>query len=538
MDAHPRPARAPWWRATAICVALAALVLLVFWGVKDNDFSRDDSVYLISNANLQKGLSLEGVRWAFTSILFDNWHPLTWLSHLLDWQLFGMKPRGPHLVNVAVHALTSLLLFLLLLRATGTAWRSALVAALFAVHPLHVESVAWISERKDLLAGLFFALTLLAYLRYAHRPTLARYGAVAALFALGLMAKPMLVTLPCVLLLLDGWPLGRLARGTAKRLLLEKAPLLALSAAASVVATIAQARGGSLRSLELFPLWARTANAAVSYVAYLGKTLWPLKLAIIYPYPQEGLIRTAALSALLLAALSLVALATARRRPSLLTGWLWYLGMLVPVIGLVQVGNQPLADRYTYLPLVGLFLGGVFALPRRASLPARGQGIAGAAAAVSAVALVALLAAQARVQLRPWKNDLTLYQHAADTIAGNWEASAHVGFLLAFYGGDQEEAVRRFRSSLAVNPGSAETNLNFGVALTRWGRPQEALEYLGRAAELAPASARVRVSLAKALELAGRPAAAAAQYEEALRLEPNRTYILPMLERLRAGGGR
>lgn len=530
MKIPSRRSSASWQRTIVISLLLVAMLFTVYWGVWDNNFSRDDSVYLINNQNIEKGMTLEGVRWAFTSIAMDNWHPLTWLSHLLDWQLFGLTPRWPHLINVGIHAITTVLLFLLLAAYTGTVWRSAFVAAIFAVHPLHVESVAWISERKDLLAGLFFVLTLQAYLCYARRPTPSRFAAVPVLFALGLMSKPMLVTLPFMLLLLDWWPLGRLARGTVKRLLLEKAPLLALSIASSVITTIAQGRGGAIQSLELFPFWERMANAAVSYVTYLGKTLWPLRLAIIYPYPLDGLLRMAVAAAFFLAVLSLTAILMARRRPWFLTGWLWYLGMLVPVIGLVQVGSQPMADRYTYLPIIGLFLAASFILPDLKIAPIIGRCLAGTAAVVA----MAVLVAQARVQVGYWKNDLTLYQHAAEAIEGNWEACGHVGFLLAWSDGDQEEALRQFRKALAINPENAGLLFNLGVALTKWGRAHEAVVYLRQAAFLAPGNARVLVNLAQALERDGNPREAAVHYQEALRLEPGRTNIYPILERLRS----
>lgn len=514
----------------AVLLTLAAFAS--FWGVQDNDFSRDDSVVILGTPSLQKGLSLEGVRWAFTSTEQANWHPVSWLGHLADWELFGYTPQGPHLVNVGVHAVGAVLLLWTVSALTGAFWRGVLVAALFAVHPLNVEPVAWISDRKDLLAGVFFFLTLMAYVRYAHRPSPGRYCWVAVTFSLGLMSKPMVVTLPCLLLLLDWWPLGRLPRSGTVRVLLEKVPLLALAAASSAITVYAQAKGGALRSLASFPLQERLANAAISYVKYLGKAIWPAELAIIYPYPREGLLQEGAAAAVLLGVLTAAFFAWRTRRPGLLVGWCWFLGMLVPVSGLVQVGDQSLADRFMYLPAVGIFLGASFLAPDLPRCPPRLRPAAGIAVA----GVLPVFAAISAFLVPTWKNDLTLSEHAAATVEGNWEAHSYAAFLLTWVGTDQERALRHFRKALEIYPDHPTVNLDVGVALTRWGRPREAIEYLRKAARLSPGSARVHVNLAQALEAAGHPGDAAMHYREALRLEPSRTHLRPIIERLRASG--
>jgi tetratricopeptide (TPR) repeat protein len=520
-------------RAAALAAFLVVAVLGVFWKVGGHDFTRDDASYLIQNPDLVKGLSPAGLRWAFTSTSVANWHPLTWLTHLADYQLFGLAPRWPHLVNAAIHAVNAALIFTALASFTGAFWRSALVALLFAFHPLHVESVAWISERKDLLAGLFFALTLLAYRRYARRPSPRRFVPVVAVFALGLLSKPMLVTVPFLLLILDFWPLGRLDRTTAARLAREKLPLVVLAAASAVTTLVVQYHAGAVHPLESLPIAVRLENAAVSWVAYLGKTLWPVRLAAVYPYRFAGLGAKALVAAPALAAATAGAVLAWRRRPYLAAGWFWYLGMLVPVIGIVQVGVAPYADRYTYLPLLGIFIAVAFALPGAAAPATLRAGMA-----VASAVAVLLLAARTSAQLDTWKDDLTLLRHAAATIDGNWEANAGVGFILAWNGGDRGEALRYFRESLRQNPGIGMTHLNFGVVLLGWGMADEALQHLAAAAALDPGSARIRVSLGRALEQTGRPAEAAIQYEEALRLDPGRTNLRGVIQRLRAAQAR
>ena len=450
----------------------------------------DDDQYVVENPPVQRGLTAEGLAWAFTSFHSSNWHPLTWVSHMADVELFGLKPAGHHLTNLLLHGANALLLLALLAELTGALLPSALVAALFAVHPLHVQSVAWVAERKDVLAGLFWLLTSLAYVRHVRRPSAATRALVIGLFALGLMAKPMLVTLPAVLLLLDAWPLGRLREGTRGRdalaLLREKAPLFALAAASSLVTFAAQQSAASVVAFERLPLGLRLANASLSCLRYLGKALWPRDLAVFYPYPAGAAVPWLGAAAwLVLAALTAAAVAVRRSRPELLAGWLWYLVSLLPVIGLVQVGAQGMADRYTYLPLIGPFVAVAWAaraaVARRAALSPR----AAAAAALLVVALVAGLAARARREAGYWRDSLTLLDRATEVVGENF-------------------AVLSFK----------------GVALARAGRLAEALPTLERALQLNPETAVTRYNLASVLAIAGRTGEAASLYRGILAADP------------------
>jgi Flp pilus assembly protein TadD len=396
-----------------LSVLLAVAVLALFWPALGNDFvNYDDDLYVTRNPRVQQGLTSAGVRWAFTTDAAGNWHPLTWLSHQLDWELWGPSPRGHHATSVALHVVNTLLVFWLLDAMTGAPWRSALVAAVFGVHPLHVESVAWVAERKDVLSTCLWLLTTLAYVAWTRRRGTGRYLAVVGGLALGLMAKPMLVTLPFTLLLLDWWPLGRLRKQTDVRpLVLEKLPLFALVAASSVVTWIVQSAAGVMAPL---PLATRVGHAAITYVAYLGKMVWPLHLSAIYPHPARAPLEAVVPSALLLALVTAVAVWQRRKRPYLLVGWLWYLGTLVPVIGLVQVGASAMADRFTYVPLLGIFVALAWLVP--AGPEPRlvgGSGLCGAGAAggadVGADRRLARLddALRARARRRRAKRDRT-----------------------------------------------------------------------------------------------------------------------------------
>jgi hypothetical protein len=346
------------WTVLGICVFLATVILAVFGQTTGFGFvNYDDGNYVYENPEVTGGLTLKGIVWAFTHVHSGNWHPLTWISHMLDCQFYGLNPGDHHLTNILLHTVTAILLFLMLRRMTGFLWRSAFVAAMFAVHPLRVESVAWVSERKDVLSGLFFMLTIIAYVCYARNPWSSyRYGLVTLLFALGLMCKPMLVTLPFVLLLLDYWPLNRLTGWPVpKRLIFEKLPLLGLTAMSCIITLIAQKEG--VWSSDQVSLTLRFFNVLISYMAYLGKMFWPSGLAVLYPFPINGMPHwEMILAPVLLVSISAGVLFLRMTRPYLLIGWFWYLVMLLPVIGILQVGMQAMADRYTYLPQIGLYL--------------------------------------------------------------------------------------------------------------------------------------------------------------------------------------
>jgi tetratricopeptide (TPR) repeat protein len=493
-------------------LGLVALVALVYAPVRNHAFVNfDDTQYVSENAAVASGLSRSGVRWAFSTTHAGNWHPLTWLSHMLDVQLFGMDAGAHHVMNAALHAANSLLLFWLLQGLTGALGRSAFVAAVFAAHPLHVESVAWIAERKDVLSAFFGLLCLLAYHAYVRERGAARYALVVATFALALMAKPMPVTLPLLMLLLDWWPLARTRETPLRRLLLEKAPLLALSAASSVVTLWAQQQAGAVKGLEQLPLARRAANAVVAYVGYIGLTLWPSGLAPLYPYPPA--IPTATWSAALAVILlvSVFVLREARGRPSQAVGWLWYLGMLVPVIGLVQVGSQPMADRYMYLPMVGLLLMLASGVPER--VPPRALPVL-AALAVAGCAIVA------RRQVGYWHDSVALWERTLAVTRDNARAHNNHAHALAKQG-RVAESVPHYEEAVRLKPDFAEAHNNFGHALAEQRRAAEAIVHYREALRLLPGYYEAHNNLGVALLESGQPDEAIVHLEQALRLRPD-----------------
>jgi hypothetical protein len=491
--------------------ALLLLVAICFAPVVRNGFlNYDDDTYVTANPLLEDTVSARTFQWAFTTFRASNWHPLTWISHQTDVALFGFDPRGHHLTSLALHAANTLLIFLLLLRWTGATGRSAFVAVLFGIHPLHVESVAWVAERKDVLSTLFFFLTLLAYGRYAARRNLRTYSAVTLFFTLGLLAKPMLVTLPLLLLVLDFWPLGRL--GAASRhggvrlpaalapLLGEKLPLLALAAVSGLVTLAAQTRGGAVKTFEDYPLGIRLANAVVSAARYLGQTLWPKDLAVFYPHPGRTLSAAeVAVAALLLAAVTLAAVHAARRRPYVLAGWGWYLLTLSPVLGLVQVGSQAMADRYTYIPLTGLFVASVWIVADLTKRLRLRRGILAACAA----ALVLFLAETTRSQVRVWHSGVSLFEHALAVTDNNYVAHDNLASELERRG-KTREAMRHALEALRIWPDREPGRyLRFGRALMAEGMHQEAVEVLEKAVAMNPADPSAARLLAAARAAAG-----------------------------------
>jgi tetratricopeptide (TPR) repeat protein len=509
-------------------VLLSGAALAVFGPAVNYEFvNYDDSVYVTENDHVKGGLTRENVAWAFTTFDASNWHPLTWLSLQLDATLFGPGPRGFHATNVALHAANAALLFLTLRSLTGAFWRSALVAALFALHPLRAESVAWVAERKDVLSSFFGLLALWAYAGYARAPSAGRYLGVALPFALGLLAKPMLVTLPFVLLLLDYWPLGRTpfgrppephAEGPAPvavpRLLLEKVPLFLLVAASCAATLAAQAHGGAVKPLEAYPFTARVGNALVAYAEYQRLAAWPAGLAPHYPHPGAGLEASRVVTAgLLLAALTGLAAWQARRRPYLLVGWLWYLGTLVPVVGLVQVGNQAYADRYTYLPLVGVALAAVWGaadLLAAARAPRWAVGVA-------AGAVVAGYAAACWRQAAYWHDSVALWERAA-RVAPSDLAAQQLCLALGKRRGPLEDDRRRLEELVRLRPEYGPAHNQLGATLLRLDRPAEALAQYREAARLEPGSPIVHVNLGGLLLRLGRTGEALAEFHEALRL--------------------
>ena len=522
-----------------ICLLLAAAILAVYWPVRNYDFiNLDDPTYVTENGHVQAGLTRESFIWAFTATDAANWHPLTWISLMLDFELYGLNPAGHHLTSVFFHLANTLLLFLVLKLMTGAFWRSALVAALFALHPLHVESVAWVAERKDVLSTFFWIFTLWAYLGYVQRPGVRRYLLILLLFALGLMAKPMLVTLPCVLLLLDFWPLERIQLGQAGssrtalgpsaviaktprrqafRLLLEKTPLFVLAAVSAFVTFIVLKSWGAVGALEVFPINIRIANALVSYVRYIVKMIWPLNLAVFYPHPGQSLpMWQAAAAGLLLLLISIAIIRAGRRQPYLPVGWLWYLGTLVPVIGLVQVGAQAMADRYTYVPLIGLFIMAAWGVPelmkkwhhRRAAL------------VVSAALVLLALMTCARLQLRHWKNSIALLSHTHAVTAKSYLVHNNLGSALNELG-KYDEAIAHYTEALRIRPNFAEPHYNLGTALVRQGKLKEAISHYTEALRIEPGHAEASNNLGEVLRQQERYDEAISYYSRALQLKPD-----------------
>jgi hypothetical protein len=515
------------FRLLGLGLVLALGTLALYLPVVHHGFiTLDDNQYVTSNPVVQAGLTWAGVKWAFTNVIASNWFPLTWLSHMLDCQLYGMNAAGHHLTSVFFHIANVLLLFIWLNRTTGALWRSALVAALFAWHPLRVESVAWVAERKDVLSAFFWLLTLLAYTRYAdfskgqRRKAKAFYLLAVFLFACGLMSKPMVVTLPFVLLLADFWPLNRISLAdfsikACRRLLIEKIPFLALTVAESCINFTAQKASGATWSTDALPLHIRLANAVVSYLRYLSNTFWPADLAVIYPYPKHWPFWFVLTAVAVLLVWSITAVLRARQNPFLFFGWFYFLGTLVPVIGLVQVGPQSMADRYTYLPSIGLLIVIVWGADLLLAAQARRLKIAVLA---GTAALVACLLITTR-QLSYWQNDITLFFHAVKVTSDNYVADAYLGGALET-AGLPDVALPFYFESVRITPYFPIAQWNLGLALLRKGRADEASDHLGAAARLVPNDPVIRCYHGKALAAAGNFTAASAEFTEALRLNP------------------
>lgn len=511
-----------------ICLFLIVATLAIYWQAGNHEFvSYDDPTYVTENRFVQKGLTLESISWAFTATHASNWHPLTWLSHMLDCQLFGLNPGMHHLTSLLLHIASSILLFLVFRRMTGALWCSAFVAALFALHPLHVESVAWVAERKDVLSAFFWLLTMWSYTWYVERSGINRYLLVLLFFIMGLMSKPMLVTLPFVLLLLDYWPLGRFQLGQSgnykildipkspvRRLILEKVPFFVLAMISSVVTFIVQQSGGAVSSLDAIPLKIRTANALVSYVSYIGKMIWPHKLEVIYLHHMLPGWQVAG-ACLLLLSVSLLVVRIVKKHPYLAVGWLWYLGTLVPVIGLVQVGVQSMADRYTYIPLIGLFIIIAWGVPE---LVARWRhnkiGLT-----ILAVSLLSVLMATTWTQVRYWKNSITLFQHAIDVTANNCVAHNSLGMALAEQG-DTTKAIEHYYEALRIQPGLVIVHNNLGNIMAKQGKLREAIKYYSEAVRIKPDYAKARYNLGIVLAHQGKFREAIKHYSEAVRIKP------------------
>ncbi len=521
-----------------VCFLLVGVTLAVYWPVLHYPFiNYDDTVYVSENPTVQQGLTRQTIVWAFTSIDAAFWHPLTWLSHILDWQLYGTNAGGHHLTSLLFHIANTLLLFLVLRQMTGAFWRSGVVAALFALHPLHVESVAWVAERKDVLSTFFFLLTLWAYAGYADKQKRSRardnggmkpesvvpissslpcYCLAVLFFILGLMSKPMLVTLPFVLLLLDYWPLERFQSATLRRLLFEKLPFLALTVAACVLAYITEHQAGAVRSLAEVPLPLRLANALTSYLAYLRKLFWPDDLAVFYPFPVSVSNWEVIAAALVLAGISVAAVILLRRRSYFAVGWFFYLGTLVPVIGLVPVGIHSMADRYTYIPLIGVFILIAWAAAELLSTVTQRRGILSLSAALA----LAGCAAATTIQLRHWRTDAALFAHALAVTKNNVVAHCHLALSLAEQGKDAE-AAQQYATALQINPAYPDVNYNLGNFHRRQGRLDEAAAYYQAELRINPRHALSQNNLGILLASQNKTNQAVKRFEAALKIQPD-----------------
>ncbi len=524
-------------RSLLVCLILALTTFAVFYQVHSFGFVNfDDPEYICDNPNIQAGITLKTIEWAFTASYAANWHPLTWLSHILDCQLFGLNPAGHHIVSLIFHLANTLLVFLIFKRMTNALWQSAFVAALFALHPLHIESVAWITERKDVLSTFFWLLTMAAYLRYVKRPNIARYLLTLLVFAAGLMTKPMLVTLPFILLLLDYWPLARIPLGQNKKqtntslqrrifysLIREKIPFFALSAVSGVITFLAQRSGEATVSLDLFPLKFRIINAIISYSAYIEKMFWPVRLAFFYPHPGENVsILYAAISSVFLLTITIVILRFSKNHRYLFTGWFWYIGTLVPVIGIVQVGSQAMADRYSYITLTGLFIIIAWGLPELLAKWLSAAPQRKIALWITSLAVLSVLTVCTYFQTRYWKDSIVLCQHALEVTKDN--LPAHFGITPNLLKqGRYEEAAWHYSEAIRIKPDSPMALDGLAVALCYLGRIDEAIVYYEKALKIQPRYTMAHNNLGMAFCRQGKFEQAIVHFKQALEIDPQYT---------------
>jgi tetratricopeptide (TPR) repeat protein len=511
------------WLTIGACIFLAVLTWIVFGQTLGHDFvNYDDPKYVYENTKITSGLSISGIGWAFTHIHSENWHPLTTISHMLDCQLYGLKAGVHHFTKALLHAIAVILLFLTLQHMTGAFWRSAFVAAVFAIHPLHVESVAWIAERKDVLSGVFFMLTLLAYVNYVRAPSVTRYLTVVLVFAFGLMSKPMLVTLPCVLLLLDYWPLKRIRGQTSEirrqenllMLVAEKIPLIVLSAISSAITFLAQRY--AIGWTEQLPIRWRINNALATYVAYIWQMFWPANLAVFYPHSENRLpLWEIVLALAILIGITTAALALRKKRPYFIIGWLWYVGMLVPVIGLVQVGWQGRADRYTYLPQIGLYILITWAVADFTASWRRQREIL----SVGAVIIIGVLGWRAWIQTSYWRDSETLFNHALAVTANNDVAQNNLGIVL-LQKGKLDEAISRLQTAVDLRPENAPAHNNLAKALLQKDQVADAMVHYRKLLEIQPENVETRNILGTVLIQQRRTREAIEQWREALAIQP------------------
>ena len=517
------------WYAVFISLLLVIATLAVYWQVGDNGFvSFDDGLYVTENPRIQGGLNLKNIRWAFTTTHASNWHPLTWMSHMLDISLFGQDPGAHHFVSLFFHMTNALLLFFVLRKMTGDEWQSGFVAALFALHPLHVESVAWVSERKDVLSTLFWLLTLHSYVWYVNNGKAFSYFTAILFFTMGLLAKPMLVTVPFVLLLLDYWPLGRFkfnrpsnlasmeSHISLHRLWKEKIPFFSLAMASCLVTVYAQQSGNSVAPLDAYPMGLRIANALVAYVAYLAKMIWPIHLTAFYPYPPFLPAWQVVGAALVLMAIFIMCGLTAKRQPYLIVGWLMYFGMLFPVIGVVQAGDQAMADRYTYIPLIGIFIMLAWGLPGLLTK----SNIQKVIFVVGAALVLPMLMIISWLQVRHWSDNISFYEHMINVTDNNFMAHYNLGVFLAEHK-RIDEAIIQYQNALDIKPGHVDANNNLGNALVIQERHREAVKYYTNALNRVPEDPEINNNLGVALFYSDNYEQAIRHFKTALKMRPD-----------------
>ncbi|MBT3921997.1 MAG: tetratricopeptide repeat protein [Nitrospina sp.] len=522
----------------AICILLVAATLAVYWPTQDHEFiNYDDKEYITENWNVKSKLSQKSIAWAFTTSHAANWHPVTWLSHIVDYQFYRSNPKGHHLTNLFFHIANALLLFLILFRITGASWQSGFVATLFALHPFNVESVAWVAERKSVLSTFFWFLTMWAYIHYAKKPGIKRYGLVALFFALGLMSKPMLVTLPLVLLMMDYWPLRRLKfendeghnEVTEKysdkkmdfwHLVWEKIPLFLLTTVSSIVTVVVQKSGGAVQNMEAYSLSARITNAMVSYIVYLKKAVWPKELALFYPHPGNSLaIWKGILCGMVLVGISAIAIKFIRKAPYFAFGWFWYLGTLAPVIGFVQVGGQAMADRYAYVPLIGIFIMVAWGVPE---LLAKWRNRDKVLVVLAGIYIPVLMILTWN-QVSHWKNSISVFRHAikvTDKEHPNFAlVHANLGSALSAER-KTAEAIFHFKKALHLEPNFTLAHNNLGNALFDAGKTDDAISHYKLAIKLKPDYAAAHNNLGIALSNSGKTDEAISHYKKAIKFKP------------------
>ena len=520
-------------RESYVSLSLLILTLVVYFQVHSFDFVNfDDRETIVGNTHIRDGITVAGLGWAFTSSYAANWFPVTWISHMLDFQLFGLDSGGFHLTNLMIHLASTALLFVVFKRMTNRLWESAFVSFVFALHPLHVESVAWVTERKDVLSAFFWILTIWLYLKYVDKPGPRRYLLALGAFCLGLMSKQMLVTLPFALLLLDYWPLKSLAeppappqplgqsggtggfacRRSLSSLLIEKTPFVAISALVSIVTYNVQHAAGAVTALDLIPLSTRAENAVITYVAYLGQFFWPSGLSVFYPYPPAIPMWQVAGAALILLAISALSLL----RPYLAVGWFWYLGTLVPVIGIVQVGLQARADRYTYIPLIGISIILAWGAAEIIERWPRTKSPLQAAAVLACLAWTFLT----WTQIQYWQNSVPLFEHAIASTENNFIAHSNLGVVLAEQGKTQD-ALRHLFASVEENPNHSDARLSLGALLGELGRSDEAAEQFAQAIRISPNDAQAHNNLGNTLVARQKFAEAANEFRIAIKLLPD-----------------